>query len=139
MGCFAVSAIGAIGVGVARHIVKHHEKKLALEHKEQVPEKFGSDIKWSTKLAYLELTLGSGSLILLGEHIFHGEVVPYPPFFTAMEHAEDTRQMFYEIGTVGVAMFFLLIIAWAVGILIADAVKYRKRKTSEVVETEGGK
>ena len=73
MACFLVSATVGIGVSVARHIVKHHEKKLELEGKTQLPEKFGSDIKWSQKLAYLELTLFSGSFLLAIEHILHGE------------------------------------------------------------------
>ena len=114
MACFAVSALGAIGVGIARHIVKHHEKKVD----EPVEYKFGSEVKWSKKLAYLELTLWGGSFLLAGEHIIHGEVVPYPPFLTAMNSAEDTMEMFKEMGTVGVAMFLVLIIAWAIGIFI---------------------
>ena len=139
MACFTVSAVGAIGVAVARHIVKHHEKKLALEGREAPVEKFGSDIKWSKKLAYLELTLGSGSFILAAEHMIHGEVTPFPPFITAMADAEDTAVMWQEIGTVGVAMFGILIAAWAIGVVIADYVAYRKRKATKAVAAEGAK
>lgn len=128
MACFTVSAVGAIGVAVARHIVKHHEKKLELEHKEAPVEKFGSDTKWSSKLGYLELMLFSGSFLLAGEHIIHGEVAPYPPFLTAMQSAEDTIEMWQEIGTVGVGMFAILVVAWAVGVIVVDSIKYKKRK-----------
>lgn len=128
MACFVVSAVGAIGVGVARHIVKHHEKKIALKNEEPKEYKFGSDIKWSTKLSYLELTLWGGSFLLAGEHILHGEVVPYPPFITAMSDKSETIQMLKEMGTVGVTMFAALVIAWMVGIFIADFVNYKKHQ-----------
>ena len=131
MACFTVSAVGAIAVGVARHIVKHHEKKNLNENKEY---KFGSDIKWSKKLAYLEATLGAGSFMLAGEHILHGEVVPFPPFLTAMENAEDAAEMWQEIGTVGVAMLLILVVAWGIGVLIADYVKYLEHKKNNKAE-----
>ena len=128
MACFVVSATVGIGVSVARHIVKHHEKKLELEGKTQLPEKFGSDIKWSQKLAYLELTLFSGSFLLAIEHILHGEVVPFPPFLTAASNPADLAEMLTEMGTVGVAMLAILLVAWGVGVLIADYFKFKKRK-----------
>ncbi|MBR0295542.1 MAG: hypothetical protein IJQ67_06565 [Bacilli bacterium] len=136
MACFTVSMIGAIGVGVAKHIVKHHEKKIELQHQEPKEYKFGSDVKWSKKLSYLELTLWTGSFLLAGEHILHGEVVPYPPFLTAMNSAEDTMEMLQEMGTVGVLMFVLLVVAWAVGVLIVDFVKFRKHKEIVAKENE---
>ena len=128
MACFVVSATVGIGVSVARHIVKHHEKKLELEGKTQLPEKFGSDIKWSQKLSYLELTLFSGSFLLAIEHILHGEVVPFPPFLTATSNPADLAEMLAEMGTVGVAMLAILLVAWGVGVLIADYFKFKKRK-----------
>ena len=128
MACFLVSATVGIVVSVARHIVKHHEKKLELEGKTQLPEKFGSDIKWSQKLAYLELTLFSGSFLLAIEHILHGEVVPFPPFLTAASNPADLAEMLTEMGTVGVAMLAILLVAWGVGVLIADYFKFKKRK-----------
>lgn len=138
MACFTVSAVGAIGVAVARHIVKHHEKKLALEGKEMAPEKFGSDTKWSKKLAYLELTLGAGSIVLAGEHIIHGEVTPFPPFITAMADPADAAVMWQEIGTIGVSMFAILLVAWAAGVVIVDYMKYRARKGAKSA-AEGAK
>ena len=131
MACFTVSAVAAIGVGVARHIVKHHENKLELANRVPEVDKFGSDTKWSTKLAYLETSLFAGSFILAGEHILHGEVVPFPPFLTATETAEGTMEMLHEMGTVGVAMLGIVVAFWAIGTLIVDYVKYRKRKGLE--------
>ena len=129
MACFAVSAVVGIGTAIARHVVKHHEKKLELEGKEQLPEKFGSDVKWSKKLGYLELTLFSGSFVLALEHILHGEVVPFPPFLTAAsEGTEAAQEMLTEMGTVGVAMLAILLAAWAIGVFIVDYFKFKKRK-----------
>ena len=130
MACFLVSATVGIGTAVARHIVKRHENKLELEGKAQLPEKFGSDVKWSKKLGYLELTLFSGSFVLALEHILHGEVVPFPPFLTAANSAAETAEMFKEMGTVGVAMLGILVAAWAIGVFIVDYFKFKKRKES---------
>ena len=132
MACFTVSAVAAIGVGVARHIVKHHENKLELAHRVPEVDKFGSDTKWSTKLAYLETSLFAGSFLLAGEHIIHGEVTPFPPFLTATQTAEGTMEMLQEMGTVGVAMLGIIVAFWAVGTFIVDLVKYRKRKALKV-------
>ena len=100
MACFVVSTVAALGVAAARHIVKHHEMKqpeLVVENKEY---KFGSEVKWSKKLAYLELTLFGGSALLAGEHILHGEVTPYPPFLTAAGESADAAR---RQGTDGIA------------------------------------
>ena len=130
MACFLVSATVGIGTAVARHIVKRHENKLELEGKAQLPEKFCSDVKWSKKLGYLELTLFSGSFVLALEHILHGEVVPFPPFLTAASSPAETAEMFKEMGTVGVAMLGILVAAWAIGVFIVDYFKFKKRKES---------
>lgn len=139
MACFTISAAAGIGVAVARHIVKHHEKKLQLEGKEPKIEKFGSDTKWSQKLGALELTLFSGSFLLAIEHIIHGEVVPFPPFLTAASSAEATAEMLEEMGTVGVGMLGALVVAWAIGVLVVDYLKFKKRKQLPIAEKEGAK
>ena len=133
MACFTVSAVAAIGVGVARHIVKHHEKKLEIEQKEPTEYKFGSDLKWSKKLGLLELALFSGSFLLAGEHVLHGEITPYPPFLTAAsEGPEAINEMLQEMGTIGVAMLGAIVVAWFIGVLLFDLVKYRKHKAKEL-------
>ena len=127
MACFTVTAVAAIGVGVARHIVKHNEKKnTQIEPKEY---KFGSETKWSKKLGYLELTMWAGSFLLAGEHVLHGEVTPYPPFLTAAGEGEEAvMEMLQEMGTIGVAMLGILVVGWAIGCLIVDYFKFKKHK-----------
>ena len=137
MACFAVSAVAAIGVGAAKYIVRHNEKKNALEVKEPKEYNFGSEVKWSKKLSYLELMLWSGSFVLAGEHVLHGEVTPYPPFFTAAgEGPEAVSEMLTEMGTVGVTMLVALVFAWAVGTFLVDFFKYRKHKKAAALEAK---
>ena len=132
MACFVVSAVAAIGVGAAKYVVKHHEKKNELTISEPKEYKFGSEVKWSKKLAYLELMLWSGSFVLAGEHVLHGEVSPYPPFLTAAgEGPEAVSEMLTEMGTVGVVMLAALVATWVVGVLVIDFIKYRKHKMAK--------
>ena len=132
MACFVVSAVAAIGVGAAKYVVKHHEKKNELTISEPKEYKFGSEVKWSKKLAYLELMLWSGSFVLAGEHVLHGEVSPYPPFLTAAgEGPEAVSEMLTEMGTVGVVMLAALVATWAIGVLVVDFLKYRKHKMAK--------
>ena len=132
MACFVVSAVAAIGVGAAKYVVKHHEKKNELTVSEPKEYKFGSEVKWSKKIAYLELMLWSGSFVLAGEHVLHGEVSPYPPFLTAAgEGPEAVSEMLTEMGTVGVVMLAALVATWAIGVLVVDFLKYRKHKMAK--------
>ena len=138
MACFVVSTVAGVGVAVARHAVKHHEKKLENAGEAPKIEKFGSDTKWSKKLAYLELMLFAGSFILAIEHIIHGEIVPYPPFFSAIGEG-GTIEMLKEMGTVGVAMLGILLVTWVIGVLVVDYIKFKRRKAAPEVKKEGAK
>ncbi|MCI6546923.1 MAG: hypothetical protein MR494_11025, partial [Spirochaetia bacterium] len=76
----------------------------------------------------LQNMLYGGSFLLALEHIYHGEVVLYPPFITAMRTAEDTAEMLHEIATVGVSMSLLVTAAWGAGILIYKLCKKFSKK-----------
>ena len=137
MACFLVSATAAIGVGIAKYAVKHHENKFALETREPKEYKFGSEVKWSKKLSYLEMTLWGGSFLLAIEHILHEEVVPYPPFLTAAgEGADAVNEMLTEMGTVGLTMLGVLVAAWAIGVVVVDFLKFRKHKKAKLEEAK---
>lgn len=122
MACFVVTTVAAIGVGAARHIKKHNEKK--------APEiNFDEKFINSKKLGYLELTLWGGALLLAGEHAFHGEITYKFPWLTAAtEGKEEVLTMLQEMGTVGVGMLLILVGAWFGGLLIARWLKNRKKK-----------
>lgn len=138
MACFVVSAAAGVGVAIARHAVKHSEKKKTNAGIAPKIEKFGSDTKWSKKLAYLELMLFAGSFILAIEHIIHGEIVPFPPFFTAISEGGEI-EMLKEMGTAGVAMLGILVVVWGIGVLVSDYIKFKRRKTLPEVKKEGAK
>lgn len=64
------------------------------------------------KLNVLMYLLLGGSLVLALEHVWHGEVVPYPPFLTAMQNPEDIPVMLHEISMVGGSMTIAVVGLW---------------------------
>ena len=130
MACFTVTAAAAIGVGVARHIVKHHENKADPTRVDPIKL---DDWSTSKKLGILELALFGGSFILAGEHLIHGEVSFKFPWLTAVsEGPEAVKEMLTEMGTVGVAMLLSIVGAWAVGLVIRHFIL--KRRASKLVK-----
>ena len=126
MACFTVTTVAAIGVGIARHVVKYNENK-------KDPTKV-DPIKLDTtpvsrKLGVLELALWGGSFILAGEHLIHGEVSFKFPWLTAVsEGPEAVSEMLTEMGTVGVGMLGIIVGAWAIGLLVRRFLLKRKAK-----------
>jgi hypothetical protein len=86
------------------------------------PMPMGGRIPWKRKLSWLNGMLWGGSILLLLEHIRHGEVVLYPPFLTAMHSPADTAAMLREMATTGVGMAVLVTAVWGVMALAADRV-----------------
>jgi len=137
MACFLVSTAAAVGVTVAQKIIaKNENKKVEFGENESKEYKFGCETKWSTRLKYLATTLWTGSFLLAGEHVIHGEVVPFPPFLTAAADPADAAEMFHEMGTVGVAMLAVLVVAWGVGAFLWDYIKFRKHKKAKKLQLE---
>ena len=111
MACFTVSLAEAIVVKVVQKKVAKKEKlaeqnHVSLEKKPLIPT--------STRLGWLSNLLFGGSTLLALEHVWHGEVVPWFPFLTAMNDPADTAEMLTEIGTVGVGMAALVTAIWFV-------------------------
>jgi len=77
------------------------------------------------KLNWLTNLLWGGAVLLMFEHFWHGEVVPYFPFLTAAANPEDARQMLFEMSTVGVGMAVLVTVVWAVGLAVIRATERR--------------
>lgn len=105
MACFLVPMGEAIGVSIAQKAVKDKEKK------EQIKKKWRLD--WLSKL------LWGGTILLAIEHIWHGEVVPWPPFLTAMKNPADIPEMLHEMATSGIAMAGAITATWGIMVLIA--------------------
>lgn len=118
MACFLVSAAEAV-------VVKAVEK--GVETKESSSRTVGARAKvpLAVKLRWLSRLLCGGSLLLAFEHLWHGEIVPWFPFLTAMSSPEDTSAMLREMATVGVGMAVLITAVWACMCAAADAIVRR--------------
>ncbi|MCR5625393.1 MAG: hypothetical protein K6G11_09200 [Lachnospiraceae bacterium] len=134
MACFTVSAVEAVAV----HVIEKREAKRELKAQENhevgietTGEAFAEttnevkSIPLSRKLKWLKFLLLGGSVLLMFEHIWHGEIVPWFPFLSAMENATDMAAMFNEMATVGVGMAVLITAVWGVMCKVADIVVSR--------------
>lgn len=77
------------------------------------------------KLDMLELMLIGGSVILMIEHVWRGEITPYPPFLTAMASAGDTSMLIREISFVGGLMTLAVSSLWAALVVVSERYKVR--------------
>jgi len=64
------------------------------------------------KLSILNTLLWGGVALLAVEHVWHGEVVPLPPFLTAMSNPMDIPVMLHEITMVGGLMTATVFTVW---------------------------
>ena len=128
MACFLVSTAEAIVVTVAAKAAKNSEMKaesVRLEKKAAVETKQEKVLPWSKKLMILAQLLWGGAFLLCFEHIWHGEVVPWFPFLTAMNDPGDTAEMLHEMGTIGVTMAVIVTVTWAIMMFVADRIMQR--------------
>lgn len=123
MACFLVPTAEAVVVTAAYIAVKRREHKIEAPKLSEGSKLSTDDIKitWSKRLSWLMALLWGGILLLAFEHFWHGEVVPFPPFLTAMSSPEDTREMLYEMATVGVSMAVTVTAVWGIICAVAQA------------------
>jgi len=104
----------AIVTTAVQKVVEKREKRIG-------EEKTGrTGLKWSQKLSWLNKLLWGGVILLALEHVWHGEVVPWPPFLTATENPANVAPMLHEIATVGVAMAVTVTVIWAIMVKVAE-------------------
>ncbi|AHB14225.1 hypothetical protein [Dehalococcoides mccartyi] len=115
MACFLVVASEAVITTVVQKIVEKKEKQQGIKTDNT------SGISWGRKLGWLNKMLWGGTALLALEHVWHGEVVPWWPFLTAMENPADISPMLHEMATIGGAMALTVTAIWAVMVLVADA------------------
>ena len=128
MACFLVSAAEAAVVAV----VEKAEEKKEERHADTNAEKAGAGrIPLSIKLKWLKYMLCGGAVLLAFEHIWHGEVVPWFPFLTAMNDSAEAAVMFREMATVGVSMALLITAVWIGMCVVADIILRRPEKDAE--------
>ena len=131
MACFLVSATEALVVTAAAEVVKHQEAK-----KEVSPDVQPEDLTlrekfpWSRRLMLLAYLLWGGVVLLAFEHVWHGEVVPWFPFLTAMRSPGDAQEMLHEMATVGVSMACLITAVW--GCMVGVICSILKRPAAAV-------
>lgn len=136
MACFLVPAAEAVVTTVAAKVMKSKEKEeianisLSDGSVEEVTK-----IKFSTKLGWLNKLLWGGSVLLAFEHVWHGEVVPFFPFLTAVKTGE-TAEMLAEMGSAGVTMAVLVTAVW-VGMLAVSSVVEKRALHAPKLSQEG--
>ncbi len=132
MACFLVSAAEGAIVKVFEKVEEKREIK-RLEAGEEITKK--ASIPLSKKLRWLSNMLFGGSALLAFEHIWHGEVVPWFPFLSAMSDSADAAEMFREMATVGVSMAGLITCVWIVMCIVSEYIAKRPVKEDEQSET----
>lgn len=136
MACFLVPATEAIITTIAAKVISSKEKEKSVK----ITLSDGSvqettKIKFSTKLGWLNKLLWGGSALLMFEHLWHGEIVPFFPFLTAVENGE-TAEMLAEMGSAGVMMAVLVTVVW-VGILAVSSVVEKRALYAPKLAQEG--
>lgn len=140
MGCFLVPGAEAIVTTIATHVVKKSEAK-------KVPERYEvcnhegkiqqvEKISLSKKLGWLNKMLIGGSGLLMFEHVWHGEVVPFFPFLTAANDPAEFSALLAEMSTAGVTMAVLVTCVWGVMVAGSSIIEKRAIKSKEYNKVE---
>lgn len=114
MACFLVPVGEAIVTTVVQKVAEKREGKTGGEKVES------RRLTWSRRLSWLNKMLWGGSILLVVDHIWNGEVIFRPPFFTALGTTGGLGVMLHEMATLGVAMAAAVTAVWGVMVLIAE-------------------
>lgn len=133
MACFLVPAAEAVVTTLAAKLLKSREKARNVEIR--LPDgsvETATRVPFSTKLGWLNKLLWGGSALLAFEHVWHGEVVPFFPFLTAVRDGE-TSEMLAEMGSAGVMMAALVTVVWFGMLAVSAMVERRALANSKLV------
>lgn len=124
---FLVPTTEAIVTTIVAKALKSKEKSVVLSK----PETADGTVKipFSTKLGWLNQMLWGGSALLAFEHVWHGEVVPFFPFLTAVKDG-NAAEMLHEMGTAGVSMALLVTAVWGVMVGVSTVMEKRQNKSN---------
>ncbi len=122
MACFLVSAAEA---AVVTAVAKAEEKKEVQSAGSSRETEGTVSIPLSRKLKWLTYMLWGGVAMLALEHLWHGEIVPWFPFLTAMSDPGNTVEMLQEMATVGVGMAVLITLVWVAMCKVAESIVRR--------------
>ena len=126
MACFTVPLAEALVVTAVKHGVFRASK--------EEPSRWGVV---RAQLGTLQRLLFGGSFLLAVEHVYHGEVVLYPPFLTAMQTPEEIPAMLHEMATVGTGMALLVTAAWGIVWGAQTVVSALRRRRGAVPGVQG--
>lgn len=132
MACFLVPVAEAVVTTIAAKIRKSKEKEASV----QLTLADGSveetaKTPFSAKLGWLNKLLWGGSALLAFEHVWHGEVVPFFPFLTAVESGETA-----EMGSAGVMMAVLVTAAWGGMLAVSSAVEKKALRAPKLARED---
>lgn len=134
MACFLVPAAEAVVVTAVACGMKAKEKKAPALNNSVAADAADTvknvKIAVSAKLMWLANLLWGGCLLLCYEHIWHGEVVPWFPFLTAMSSAEEASVMLSEMRAVGGIMAGEITAVWVLIVLAANVIVRRRAPVS---------
>ena len=91
-------------------------------------------IPFSRKLGWLNKLLWGGVILLAFEHLWHGEVVPWFPFLTAMSDPADASEMFHEMMTVGTSMAGLITLVWGIMLIVSHAMEKKALREFKIAK-----
>ena len=131
MACFLVPMGEAIVTTVVQKVVETREKKVGGKRTDN------AGLKWSQRLSWLNKLLWGGTVLLALEHVWHGEVAPWPPFLTVMENPANVAPMLHEMATFGVAMAITVTVVWAIIVMVAE-LKTKTMPEAKVKPISGG-
>lgn len=134
MACFLVPAAEAVVTTLAAKLLKSREKARNVEIR--LPDgsvETATRVPFSTKLGWLNRLLWGGSALLAFEHVWHGEVVPFFPYLTAVRDGE-TSEMLAEMGSAGVMMAALVTVVWFGMLAVSAMVERRALGNSKLAE-----
>ena len=137
MACFTVPAAEAIVTTIAGKIIKSKEKHQTVDASKNTTDVSTPKIPFSTKIGWLNKMLWGGSALLAFEHVWHGEVVPFFPFLTAVENGE-AAEMLHEMATAGVSMALLVTAVWGIMVGVVSLFEKHADKTGAAGTLAGG-
>ncbi|VVC04415.1 Uncharacterised protein [Candidatus Bilamarchaeum dharawalense] len=76
-------------------------------------------------------TMILGGMVVLGiDHVASGELVPWPPFLTAMSNPAGVAVLINEILTIGIPMAIALVLLWVGMVIVYEKVLLPKKVPS---------
>lgn len=135
MACFIVPAVEAVITTVAEKVIRSRETPETMDVvREDGTVETVTRIPFSRKLGWLNKLLWGGVILLAFEHLWHGEIVPWFPFLTAMSDPGDASEMFHEMMTVGTSMAGLITLVWGIMLIVVHSMEKKAFRDFKVVK-----